>query len=433
MKKVFLSIAFMTIALISQAQKKNIQSVINYLKMNEIAEAKKLIDETVLNESTANNAKAWLLKAVIYQAIGTPKESMPQLIFMLNEKPYALELSVANTLQASTPNANKIALEAYQKSFSIDPKYSKDEILPLVQSMFVLNFNNGITEINDNKYEAAYKSFGNVVELSKLDAGKIYAGTGMDTNFANAKYYQGQCAYHLGQVDNAISLLEEVSKSPYINPVDLYVILAEIYEGKKNDAKWQENMKLGKSKFPNDKRLVNSEINYYLNSGKSEELIAKLKEGIALEPKKTELYIILGQTYCNIANSIRATKPANVKELEQNALAQYNKVIELEPNNYYGLFNIGVLYNNQAKEFIDEMNNETDDKKYMAMKPKKDELLAKCVPFLEKAKTSIEAEQINDSNKDIYKQVLTGLLQTYKITGKSEKATAIQALMNKTK
>jgi hypothetical protein len=175
--------------------------------------------------------------------------------------------------------------------------------------------------------------------------------------------------------------------------------------------------------------LVNSEINYYLNSGKSEELIVKLKEGIALEPKKTELYIILGQTYCNIANSVRATKPASVKELEQNALAQYNKVIELEPNNYYGLFNIGVLYNNQAKEFIDEMNNETDDKKYMAMKPKKDELLAKCVPFLEKAKTSIEAEQINDSNKDIYKQVLTGLLQTYNITGKSEKANVIKALI----
>ena len=84
MKKVFLSIAFLTIALISQAQKANIQSVINYLKTNEIAEAKKLIDETVLNELTANNAKAWLLKAVIYQAIGTPKDLMPQLIFMLN-------------------------------------------------------------------------------------------------------------------------------------------------------------------------------------------------------------------------------------------------------------------------------------------------------------------------------------------------------------
>ena len=428
MKKVFLSIVFMTIALISQAQKANIQSVINYLKTNEIAEAKKLIDETVLSESTANNAKAWLLKAVIYQAIGTPKESMPQLIFMLNEKPYALELAVANTLQATTPNANKIALEAYQKSFSIDPKYSKEEIFPLLQTMLGINFNNAITEMNDNKYEAAYKSFGNVVELSKLDAGKIYAGTGMDTIFANAKLYQGNCAYQLGQVDNAIPLFEEVSKSPYINSADLYVMLADIYEGKKNDAKWQENMKLGKSKFPNDKRLVNSEINYYSNSGKSEELIAKLKEGIALEPKKTDLYIILGQTYYNMANPNKGDKPANAKDLEQNALAQYNKVIELEPNNYFGQFYIGLLYFNQAKTVTDEMNK-ADDKKYEALKPVRDGLLAKCVPFLEKAKTSIEAEQINDSNKDTYKQVLSGLLQTYNITGKSEKANAIKALI----
>ena len=428
MKKIFLSIAFMTIAIISQAQKANIQSVINYLKTNEIAEAKKLIDETVLSESTANNAKAWLLKAVIYQAIGTPKDLMPQLIFMLNEKPYALELAVANTLQASTPNANKIALEAYQKSFSIDPKYSKEEIFPLLQTMLGINFNNAITEMNDNKYEAAYKSFGNVVELSKLDAGKIYAGTGMDTIFANAKLYQGNCAYQLGQVDNAIPLFEEVSKSPYINSADLYVMLADIYEGKKNDAKWQENMKLGKSKFPNDKRLVNSEINYYSNSGKSEELIAKLKEGIALEPKKTDLYIILGQTYYNMANPNKGDKPANAKDLEQNALAQYNKVVELEPNNYFGQFYIGLLYFNQAKTVTDEMNK-ADDKKYEALKPVRDGLLAKCVPFLEKAKTSIEAEQINDSNKDTYKQVLSGLLQTYNITGKSEKANAIKALI----
>ena len=428
MKKIFLSIAFMTIALISQAQKANIQSVINYLKTNEIAEAKKLIDETVLSESTANNAKAWLLKAVIYQAIGTPKDLMPQLIFMLNEKPYALELAVANTLQATTPNANKIALEAYQKSFSIDPKYSKEEIFPLLQTMLGINFNNAITEMNDNKYEAAYKSFGNVVELSKLDAGKIYAGTGMDTIFANAKLYQGNCAYQLGQVDNAIPLFEEVSKSPYINSADLYVMLADIYEGKKNDAKWQENMKLGKSKFPNDKRLVNSEINYYSNSGKSEELIAKLKEGIALEPKKTDLYIILGQTYYNMANPNKGDKPANAKDLEQNALAQYNKVVELEPNNYFGQFYIGLLYFNQAKTVTDEMNK-ADDKKYEALKPVRDGLLAKCVPFLEKAKTSIEAEQINDSNKDTYKQVLSGLLQTYNITGKSEKANAIKALI----
>jgi hypothetical protein len=432
MKKVFLSIAFLSIAIFSQAQKANIQSVINYLKTNEIAEAKKLIDETVLNESTANNAKAWLLKAVIYQAIGTPKELMPQLIFNLNEKPYVLELAVANSLQSTTPNANKTALEAYQKSLSLDPKYSKDEIIPLLQTMLGINFNNAINEMNENKYEAAYNSFGNVVELSNLDGGKMFAGTGMDTVFANAKLYQGNCAYQLGQVDNAIPLFEDASKSPYISSADLYVMLADIYEGKKNDAKWQENMKQGKSKFPNEKRLVNSEINYYSNSGKSEELISKLKEGIALEPKKTELYIILGQTYYNMANPVKGDKPANAKEMEQNALAQYNKVIELEPNNYYGQFYTGLLYFNQAKTVTDEMNK-ADDKKYATMKPIRDGLLDKSIPFLEKAKISIEAEQINDSNKETYKQVLLGLSQIYNITGKAEKASAIQALMNKTK
>lgn len=432
MKKVFLSIAFLSIAIFSQAQKANIQSVINYLKTNEIAEAKKLIDETVLNESTANNAKAWLLKAVIYQAIGTPKEVMPQMIFQLNEKPYVIDLASANTLQASAPNASKTALEAYQKSFSLDPKYTKEEIFPLMQTMLGINFNNAITEMNDSKFQPAYNSFGNVVELSKLDGGKMFAGTGMDTVFANAKLYQGNCAYQLGQMDNAIPLFEEASKSPFINNADLFVMLSDIYETKGDDAKWKETMKTAKAKYPNDKRIVNNEINYYSKSGKSDELIAKLKEGIALEPKKADLYIILGQTYYNLANPEKGAKPANAKEMEQNAITQYAKVLELEPNNYYGQFYTGLVYYNQAKTTTDEMNK-ADDKKYATMKPIRDGLLDKSVPYLDKARTLIEAEKITDSNKDVYKQVLSGLLQTYNITGKSEKATAIQEILNKIK
>jgi hypothetical protein len=133
-----------------------------------------------------------------------------------------------------------------------------------------------------------------------------------------------------------------------------------------------------------------------------------------------------------MANPVKGDKPANAKEMEQNALAQYNKVIELEPNNYYGQFYTGLLYFNQAKTVTDEMNK-ADDKKYATMKPIRDGLLDKSIPFLEKAKISIEAEQINDSNKETYKQVLLGLSQIYNITGKAEKASAIQALMNKTK
>lgn len=430
MKKVILSIAFLSIAIFSKAQKANIQSVINYLKSSEIAEAKKLIDETVVNESTASNAKAWLLKAVIYQAIGTPKDNMPQLVFQLNEKPYIIDLATANALQSTTPDANKIALEAYQKSFSLDSKYSKEEVFPLLQTMLGINFNNAITEMNDSKFEPALKSFGNVVELSKLDGGNIFKGNAnLDTVFANAKLYQGNCAYQLGKTENAIPLFEEAAKSPFINNADLYIMLTDIYETKGDEAKWMEAIKAAKAKFPNDKRIINNEINYYSKSGKSEQLISKLKEGIALEPKKANLYIILGQTYYNLANPEKGAKPANAKEMEANAISQYAKVLEIEPNNYYAQFYTGLVYYNQAKTTTDEMNK-ADDKKYATLKPVRDGLLEKALPFLEKSKILLEVEKINDSNKEIYQQVLSGLLQTYNITGKTEKATSIQGLIN---
>jgi len=73
-KKISLFLALSFLMFQVNAQKANIQSAINYLKDNDIANAKKMIDEATISESTKANAKAWLLKAVIYQAIGTPKD-----------------------------------------------------------------------------------------------------------------------------------------------------------------------------------------------------------------------------------------------------------------------------------------------------------------------------------------------------------------------
>ena len=56
----FLALSFMILG--ANAQKANIQSAFNYLKDKDVAGAKKMIDEAVVNESTKNNAKAWLLK-----------------------------------------------------------------------------------------------------------------------------------------------------------------------------------------------------------------------------------------------------------------------------------------------------------------------------------------------------------------------------------
>lgn len=437
-KKLTILLACLFVTTITFAQKSNIQSAINYLKDNDIVNAKKMIDDAVNNESTKNNAKAWMLRGVINQAIATPSEFMPKLNFILNDNPYMIDMASANALKASNPNAFSESIESYKKSLALDPKYTKEEVLPLFSGLVILAFNSGIQQMNASKFQDAIKSFDNVQQVANMDGGKPWkTQKNFDTVFANAKLYQANSLYQTGKDEDALPILEEAIKNPITQSPDIYVMITDIYERKNNDAKWQETMKLAKAKYPNDKRIMNNEINYYLKTGKGEESIAKLKEGIAIDPTKTDLYIILGQTYYNMANPTDkegkpTAKPANAKELEENALKNYAKAIELEPKNAFPQFYTGIVHYNNAKEMTDAMNKATD-KDYKEMEPKRNAKLEQGIPFLLKAKTLIETEGINDANKSMYTQILSGLAQSYMITDKPDQSAEMQKILKTVK
>jgi len=433
----FFALSFMIIG--ASAQKANIQSAFNYLKDKDVAGAKKMIDEAVVSESTKNNAKAWLLKAVIYQAIGTKvQDDMPQMTFILNEEPYMIDLASANSLASSNPNSIAQSIEAYKKVISLDTKYSKDEIRPLLQNILGTQFNDGITKMNDNKYLEAYTALEGVNELAKIDNGNLWKGNpALDTAFANARMYQANCAYNTNKEEEAISLMEECIKNPITQNPDLYIMLTDLYSKKNNDAKWSETMAIARAKYPNEKRILTNEINYYLEKGKIEESIAKLKDGIALEPKKADLYLLLGQTYLGMSNPMDKTgkslpRPANAKELEQNAITNYAKAAELDERNAYAQFNLGLIYYNQAKIISDEMNK-SDNKKFDALKPGRDELITKAMPYLSKAKELIDREGLNDGNRSMYKESLTGLMNCYNVLSKNDKVDEIKKILDSLK
>jgi Flp pilus assembly protein TadD len=416
------------------AQKSNIQSAINYLKDKEIGKAKKMLDEATVNESTKNNAKAWLLKAVVYQAIATPKsDGMPQLIASVNDVPVLIDLSDANQLLASTPNAATTSLEAYKMGISIDPKYSKDELYPLLANMVFMGFNNGITLMNDNKFNDAFTTFGEVGTLASLDNGKLFKGNGqMDTIFANAKMYQANSAYQSGKEVEALPIFEECLNNPITQSADLFIMTADVYEKQNNETKWMSTIKMAKDKYPSDKRIMNTEINYYDRLGKSDELIKKLKEAVTANPKDVDKYILLGQTYSRMANPEGKAKPANAKELEESAIANYKKAEELEPNNIYAQSNLAMLFFNQVVE-TNKVMNKADDKTYESMKAGRDVLINKSLPYLDKTKILIEREGINDSNKGTYKEILNGLLGAYNALNKADKVAEIQKAIQSVK
>jgi tetratricopeptide (TPR) repeat protein len=421
MKKIVIAMALMLSSTLLWSQKSAIQSTIQSLKDNDIAKAKEQIDQAVVNEATSGNAKAWLLKGVIYQAIGTNKEDMPLMNFNLNGNDYVLGLAGAADLHSSIPDALFTATEAYNKSMSLDSKYSKEELVPLISNLAFTHYNNAINFMNAGKFNDAAKSFEATCKVAGLDKGNFYKGVAqVDTLAATSRYYQGYSLYQAGD-EKAVEILEEAGNSPFVSSADLYMMLLELYERKGDDAKWNATIKAARTKFPKDAKLLDQEINYSIKMNKAEEAIAKLKEGIAANPGKLDLYILLGQTYYKMANPEKGSKPANAKELEKSALENFSKVMEKEPNNVYGQFFTGLIYFNQGKE-VNDIMVKADDKKYAEMKPQRDELINKSLPYLEKARSLSEAEGIKDENRDNYRSALYGLMQCYSLLGKTEKS-----------
>ena len=415
------------------AQKAKIQDALNAIKENDIKAAKKAIDEATTNEATIGNAKAWLVKGVVYQAISTPADIMPQLIFMLGDNAYNVDVTGAAALRASAPDAEAQALEAYKKTVALDPKYDKNALTVLLTTMGMVGYNNAVGLMNASKFQDAYNSFGNVAGLADIDGGKIWKSFPQaDTIFASAKLYQGNCAYQMGRDNDAASILESCVKNPITQNADAFVMLTDIYEKTGDDAKWNEAMKAAKLKFPKDKRILNNEINYFIKKGRAEESIAKLKEGIAADPNRTDLHIILGQTYYTMANPEKGARPANAKDLEAQAEACYKKAMDVDTKNSFANYYMGQLYYNRAKSMTDEMNK-ADDKTYIKMKPERDKLINTALPYLEKAKTLVDAEGVNDSNRDVYTSSLMGLEQAYRIIGNEEKSAEYQKMLKNKK
>ena len=156
-----------------------------------------------------------------------------------------------------------------------------------------------------------------------------------------------------------------------------------------------------------------------------------------MDPKKVDLYLLLGQTYLALSNPTDKSdkllpRPANAKELEQNAVSNYSKAAELDPKNSYAQFNLGLIYYNQAKVITDEMNK-ADNKKFDEMKPIRDGLIAKAQPYLTKAKELIDAEGLNDGNKGMYRETLTGIMNCYNVSNKADKAAETKKMIDSLK
>tara|TARA_B100000497_G_C7694285_1_gene423314 strand:+ start:672 stop:1808 length:1137 start_codon:yes stop_codon:yes gene_type:complete len=361
------------------AQKHNIVNASIALKNENFSDAKKYIDEAYSNESTSNSAKMWNYRAPIYLQIAI-KEA---------------ELDKDAILKAT--EAHIKCLQEDKKGRVIVRKWTNKEdiISGIVQCAYKL-FNLAIEEFNAANYERAIKLYTAIFDIipfdeeNQLKRGNISKETILFNSFFASKKMN----------DNVKSkdLLQQLIDMNFNEPA-IYIHMSNIFIEEGNTDQAINYLNLGRDMFEDDQSLINTEINLYIQLGRTTELITKLSEAIELDPENDLLYFNRATMYDQKGDFV-------------NAENDYLISLELNKSSFGANYNLGALYFNAGVETNNKANNTSNNTTYKKLKSQAENSFSKALPFLEMA--------FDLDNKD--KNTLLSLKQLYYLNGDYKKS-----------
>jgi hypothetical protein len=415
MKKLVLIAAGLGIGFAAFAQKSQVRSAKNYLGEKNYEKAKAAIEQAINDESTKGSADAWATRGLVYLALQQQPENEAKDLY--NE-----------------------AGKSFKKAIELQPDYEKEDMNNKLFAVAIYNFNAGLAAFEKQGYDQAFQNFANVVDIATLEGGKRFTGKNwlkFDTVAHQSSLYQGYSAYYTSKYDDAIPLLEKGKTDPIVKNANIYLMLADAYEAKADNAKLASTLAEARKEYPNDKTLVNRELNYYIKTGKSDELVGKLEEAIRLDPTNADLLFTLGIAYDGMANPKDKTgkdlpKPANFAEVFTKAEQAYSNALKASDKADIH-YNMGALYFNRAVVVNESMNAITgssaaDIKKYDALKAQRDEWFTKALPYLEKTVSMYEpqAATLKGEDKTTYMSAIIAAKEIYAKQNKLDKSAELK-------
>ena len=371
---------------IISAQKHNVVNASIALRNEEYVDAKKYIDEAYETESTSNDAKMWNYRSQIYLQIALKKSDLD-----------------TNAIFKAT-EAHLKCLQTDKKGRVIVRKWTaKEDVLSgIVQCGYKL-FNKAIEEYNSGNYVSSLKHYSVIFEIIPFDTedqlkrGNITKETILYNSFFSSKKLK----------DNVKSkeLLQELIDINFNDPA-IFVQMSNIFieEGKTDRA--LEYLALGRESFEEDQGLINTEINLYIQLGRTSELIGKLGEAIALDEENELLYFNRGTIYDQEGDIDNAEK-------------DYLTALELNPSAFGANYNLGALYFNQGVETKNKANATSNNSLYKKLNKDAEAVFAKALPYLE------TAHNLNSEDKN----TLLSLKQLYYLDGAYAKSEEMKKLI----
>ena len=353
-------ILFLTIPFYSFSQKQNINSAAIIFKqfeksndLEKLIEAKEYIDKAKANESTANSAKMWNYRAPIYLRLA---EKAPEL-----DKDAILKATEAYIQCLQVDKKGRVVVRKWSR---------KDDLLTGIVQCGSKLFNEGVESYNRGEYERAISYYNKVYEVLPFDEENQLKRKNITTDVL--KHYSFFSAKKMGDFVTSKKLLQDLIDNNFNNP-DIYREMSSIYKSEGDIDKAIEYIELGREMFSDDQALITTEINLYIELNRTDELIQKITEAIEEDPENDIYYLI------------RATCLQNSNK-SKDAISDYEKVLDLNPNNSDALNNIASCYLEQTEPIIKKKNalSYHDVKKNKLYEKQLEDLYKKTLPYLER-------------------------------------------------
>ncbi|MGM0550180.1 MAG: tetratricopeptide repeat protein [Bacteroidota bacterium] len=225
--------------------------------------------------------------------------------------------------------------------------------------------NEAIEAYNENKFEKAYKYFTKTLEIKKMPV----FGEGIDTAIM---YNAAIAAQRAGNLEGAIKYYKQSAEHGY-GEATTYILLKEAQLKTGDTTAAVETIKEGFEKYPKNKDMLGTLINYYLlESDNAEEALRYLEVARKQEPENAAYYSAEASIYDKMGK-------------KEKAIEYYKKAIEINPELFEAQYNLGVIFYNDAVEASNEANEIKDNEAYQKARAEVNKMFKEALPYIEKA------------------------------------------------
>lgn len=217
----------------------------------------------------------------------------------------------------------------------------------------------------------AFKMHVSIPDMPMFQNEKEQAKMPRDTVYSQYKYYAALAASNAGKNDEAIAIYIDLTDEEY-EPITVYQLLYQEYFNQKDTVNYVNTLKEAFQKFPTEPWFLQNLINHFIFTGQTEESLVYLRNAIEREPNVAQYHYVKG----NVDETL-----GNVED----AKADFQKAIELEPTMADAYAGMGRVYFNVAVNLLDEASNLKDQSQYEQELQKAQDIFKESLPYFQKA------------------------------------------------